>query len=573
MNKEKESKQSKIINYIGLGLVAIAYIGAVLNMLKVKREEEWSGKKVIRICHWQLEGGFREGINYVIDEFEKLHPDCKVVQLPMYDRAYAQFINTQLIGGTAPDIIELGFFAVEKSLGRYFYPLSEYVFEVNEFNADNEYAQTPWINTFKDGLRGNWDELNMDYFSVSLNFHTIRMYYNRNMVQKITGTDTLPTTYRGLLNVCRKIREYGRETGEDIFPIAASNYQISQLRDHYYQSLTTNYLVDIFENDFSYKQDGMDIYISYLKNLWDMNDPELKAGEEASKAFAPFYQKGFMAMQRQESLMSFIQQKSLIFSSGSWDVSSLIMQAKEAGFEIGILDLPNISPEDPEYGQYFDGVPSEASGGISCNFGLCRFSKYPDIAMKFLRFATSKKINAEMNKIIRWVPSIRNAEMLDVLKPFDPRMEGIPKGWRSKLALGTKTDLTESQSYWEYISDKTSYEDYIGTVRKRFIDDGIDDLSQHTIGYFQDLVPLDFSRSYFGLQLALQDLDTVKAEEYSQKLSYVTESYGVKYITAVDNVLRVLDVARLDNDRVKEMKNSYGYKTFIKEFVQSGQEQ
>ncbi|MBD3240249.1 MAG: carbohydrate ABC transporter substrate-binding protein, partial [Chitinivibrionales bacterium] len=150
--RDTEGLRSRIVNGIGITLVVVAYVGAVWNMIRTKREEEWTDKKVIRICHWQLESGFREGIDHAIKEFEKRFPDVKVVQLPIYERAYKQFVRTQLIGGTAPDLIERGDDVCESAVPRYYYPLTKYLYEPNEFNAGTELAETPWISTFRDGL-------------------------------------------------------------------------------------------------------------------------------------------------------------------------------------------------------------------------------------------------------------------------------------------------------------------------------------------------------------------------------------------------------------------------------------
>ena len=57
--------------------------------------------------------------------------------MPVSERGYGQFINTSLIGGTAPDIIERGFSDVATSpsyVARFFTPLRSYILDPNRYN-------------------------------------------------------------------------------------------------------------------------------------------------------------------------------------------------------------------------------------------------------------------------------------------------------------------------------------------------------------------------------------------------------------------------------------------------------
>ena len=154
--------------YLGFGLVVISYIAALTNVFRTGQEQTWTNKKVIRICHWQLETGFREAFEWVIGEYEKIHPDVKVIQLAIPDKAYQQYIVTQFVGRTAPDIIEAGQLAnsseaTNSTIARYFYGLSELVYQPNPYNDGNELKGVPWIHTFKHDLEWNWDAANLDY--------------------------------------------------------------------------------------------------------------------------------------------------------------------------------------------------------------------------------------------------------------------------------------------------------------------------------------------------------------------------------------------------------------------------
>jgi len=109
------------INLLGLLVLLVCYAGAIWNVVGTKRRE--SSREMIRLVHWQLETGVREGLQVLIDEFESRKAaegrQIEVVQIAIPERVYNQYVTTQLIGGTAPDMIQIGRFAPEY-LGRFF---------------------------------------------------------------------------------------------------------------------------------------------------------------------------------------------------------------------------------------------------------------------------------------------------------------------------------------------------------------------------------------------------------------------------------------------------------------------
>ena len=89
--------------------------------------------KVITIAHWQLEDGFREGIDEAIAAYEKAKAaeglKVKVNQVAIPVRGYPQWYLTQLIGGDPADVLEIT--GSSDILNQYFTPLSPYIGETN----------------------------------------------------------------------------------------------------------------------------------------------------------------------------------------------------------------------------------------------------------------------------------------------------------------------------------------------------------------------------------------------------------------------------------------------------------
>jgi ABC-type glycerol-3-phosphate transport system substrate-binding protein len=70
-----------------------------------RREAAAVDTVTIRIAHWQLEAGAREGLAEAAAEYEKLHPHVRIIQEAIPESTYGQWMSTQLMGGTAPDIV------------------------------------------------------------------------------------------------------------------------------------------------------------------------------------------------------------------------------------------------------------------------------------------------------------------------------------------------------------------------------------------------------------------------------------------------------------------------------------
>lgn len=565
----EESKPSGIINAIGIALIVISYTGALLNMLNTKRIEAFGDKKVVRICHWQLESGFREGLDYAIKEFEKLNPDVKIIQLPIYQRAFTQFVRTQLIGGTAPDLIEidlLGSASAMKMAGRYFYPLTREVYKPNEYNADNDFKDVPWLYTFKDGLQGAVNVSDLEYYSAGLNNFSTRLFYNKTLLKKVLGIDTLPADYRSFLAMCDSIMSYAKQQGKTLLPIAGANYQTGYVRNAYYSALTPEYYFIVDKNGDGLSPNYTKFY-AYLEGKFSFSDPQIRAAEEISRAFAKYYQPGFMAQDRMESGFAFAQQRAVIISSGSWDFQSLALQAHENGFEIGVARFPMPQTDDPEYGKYVKGDMYEASWTAG-RFGITRASKHPEVALKFLKFITSVKMNSKINDIIGWMPAVRNAAVRDELKPFELRQHGNP-GISSPLSIvgnyGGKTFSDDAKAYWEYISGTTGYDGFVRQIEKRFVVDGMADVYLDLLSQRDQTKQNDHDRSYYSAMMVVSS-GAANRQESLTKLLAMTSTFQANSFGIADRGYGLWKASQLKNDRVARLAEATEYGLMEKSF-------
>src|SRR5207253_501975 len=138
-------------------------------------------------------------------------------------------------------------------------------------------------------------------------------------------------------------------------------------------------------------------YAAFASNRMSFAAPPWKARLEVIKDVSQQFQPGFIGLQRDEALFLFAQQRGVFICTGTWDVNSLIEQAKDK-FEVGISEFPTPSRDDPQYGKLVFG-PVFDPARVAFPFGVTRFSKHADVAQSFLLYLASHKGNAELNNI------------------------------------------------------------------------------------------------------------------------------------------------------------------------------
>jgi len=588
LNK-KQDLESKIslFNIIGLAILAFCYLGALYNIYKVQGSGFVEGKKVIRLAHWQLELGVRDAIEELAKDFEAQNPGVDIVQIPITERAYAQWVTTQLIGRTAPDLIELGMFNVIDYCGRYFMPLGDIIRKPNPYNSkDPNLKNLPWMDTFHDGLASTYITELLDYYGIGFSRFTIRIFYNKDIFKEVLGSDAPPKDLTHLFEICDKINKYAEDKNKEIEsfnkeiqnsvtpiykyipflsppkkskfildPIASSRYQVSIFRPRYSSMLTAKRTLEL-DTDFDGYVSLQEFTISLIKGSITFDDEYNIAALRLMKDLSKYFNPGFMSIDRMDAGFAFVQGKAAMITSGSWDASSFIKKIKDqpagdiilevngkkvnsaaeaenaimlaaekrekielkierdtverkvsiapekgknlwervgikiqdisddegsskrpfvvnveelspaakAGikkrmrFNVGIFDFP-LPKNHPIYGKYFVGNVKEVAG-TGFGFGIVKYSKNADLAIKFLQFATTPQNNERLNSKAQWIPSVKGAKPIKTLEPFEPIEEGY-WGWLSFSKTGGRTGMIETQLYWPYISGESSIDDYL----------------------------------------------------------------------------------------------------------------
>ncbi|MDX2082031.1 MAG: ABC transporter substrate-binding protein [Terrimicrobiaceae bacterium] len=404
-------------DFFPLIVVGAALAWASVSIWQHRVHENPPGTIVIRIGHWQLEAGVREAIEAVARDYEKLHPNVRIVQDAIPDQVFAQWINTQLVGGTAPDLVEAGgLMAPPLWLNlqrRYLVPLTRYYARPNPYNAGTDLEGVPLTQTLKGG-NAVVPEL-QENMEISLSRVSVRLFYNRDLLRRVTGLETPPSDLGGFVEMCRKIQAAG------VIPVVGSSYHFGMWNQLFDAVTYPAWRRGDFNRDGYVGSD--ETFAAFQLGHLDMNFPAYRAKFDLIGELSPYFQPGFAGLTREEGVLLFAQQRAVFMSTGLWEALGLMELAK-GKFEIGVMKFPEPTANDERFGRYLEG-PIYEDPRIVFGFGVTKTSRHPEVAIDFLLFMASQRENERLNRIIGWIPNTVGADPDPTLAAFEPNLRGV----------------------------------------------------------------------------------------------------------------------------------------------------
>jgi len=467
-------------NHSALIVVTATFLWSAVAIMTSRHEEiPAKGAIILRLGHWQLEAGVREAFIAMAAKYHELHPDVTIVQDAVPEGTYGQWMTTQLMGGTSPDMIEVGlggaipYNVMMGYYSRYFLPMSASINQPNPYNKGTSLEGMPWRATYKDAMRFAYVEELQEYMQIPLSQFGVRIFYNKDLLRRLTGLKVAPHNYREFLEACRKIKSQVDDRGKPYTPIAGSAYHVGMWDGMMSDPLTYGALRRAdFNHDGAVGND--ELFVGFKTGLIDFSFPPYEAKFRMLRELTDQFQTGFTGLGRDEAVFLFAQQRAVFISTGTWDAGSLYEQARGV-FEMGIMDFPVPAGDDPEFGRISEGPVYERPAS-SFSFVITRTCKHPEAALDFLRFLGSQRGNEELNRIIGWIPAIQGTRVSDMLEPFDPHLEGI-FGYMP-VTLGGETIIKWQQLYSLYQVNQISYKDMADEFLPFYLEHGVQEWAE-----------------------------------------------------------------------------------------------
>ena len=449
------------MNYLAIVVLIFSFGMALWKVLQVRAQAQDPDIVFLRVTHWQLEAGFREAFDDIARRFEKAYLEesgqqVSIIQNALSERVYKQYVQTQGIGKTLPDLVQLGR-EEQGAVPRFFRSNTQEVQLPNPYNRGTDLEDVPWMDTYLDGMLGSVDPTDLEYYGAASSTYSIRLFYNSQLLEQAFGIDRPPTRYREFLDTCRRFQEWATAQGrDDLIPIAASRYQADVFRNMRAATLLEFMLTHDRDYDGNFGAND-EVLLAYASEEFDFYDPRVRADQLTVARITRFFPSGFMAMDRMEAQFRFTQGKALFCASGSWDAMSF---SSQVDFPMGIIDFPPPTRDDPEFGQYVRGRVSEADAPAVFRLAISKFSEHPDVALHFLQFLTSRENNQRFNRLSRWPPAIKGAQPHPLMVPFVRNPIGFWTADIHRIVGNGPCTTTYNQARWELVEHKVDYDGF-----------------------------------------------------------------------------------------------------------------
>lgn len=517
-------------NFLGIGLLMAAYAVSVVYVMHTEHvihSKDNSHIRYVRITHWQLEPGYREALQTVIDSYNALphvrQARIKVIQLPISEKVYYQTLNVHLISGTSPDLIEIGgtYLQGPSGITRFIEPLNSYANRPNPYNSAGKLPQkldpelrhylerAPWRETFLDGMSSSYNLQIKNYFGVPLSsIGGKRIFYNKKLMaqakqlirqglgstsrpgwlrrslmdreskckggtlpdspslRKWASTDAPPRTLGEFLLVCNALRNLSRTQHiAGLVPLAANRTSDDMLRNNYLPAFTGK-LATRLDLNLDGLTDHLDVLYGLRHGQWDFETPEIRAYYECLRAITRQMPKGFSGIDREQSISRFVSQKAAMLTSGVWDAASLFegaSHAPEGEFEVGQMPIP-MPGEGERWSGHLQGKAAEGEYSMGVQIGVYQKSLMKPWAIDFLQYITSFTVNQEFNNESGWISCIVGTEAKGRSQAFTPSIGGYSPRNGIDLRFSPMIATAYRGIFWNYLAGDISYETFVKEV-------------------------------------------------------------------------------------------------------------
>ena len=433
-------KTTAVLLRIGLVLAGIFFLLSAF--FAIRNHRNITGKilhpetKELIIAHWQLEDGFRDGVEHAIKEYERRKAaqgiKVKVRQIAVPVRGYAQWMTTQLLSGNPADIMEMrGFAALHNT---HFIPLSPYVTRPNPWNSDSPLRGMTWQESFSDNMISSLNPIYSEYFGVALFVFTTRLYVNMDLYRRACGSDELPTTVTQWIEACKKMRAYGMRVDKPVIPIGVRGFDKATLQQLLY-TYNSQICAPLSEEASPYGSTLSSSEIFRRVNDGTLPKERLLAPLELVCELGQYFADGFSAIDLEQTKYLFSQGNVGFFVDGTYNAWSIV---NNSPFEVKVGRIPMLDSRHP-LGKHAVEI-SEIGHGVAGTFGVTRKSRNPELALDFLQFLSSWRVNQEM--IVgscKWMSTLKKVRYQGVMKQLAPQSDAEYKPTPVFFSTGPKT--------------------------------------------------------------------------------------------------------------------------------------
>lgn len=418
------------------------------------RAAETGGKVRVDLTIWSRE--YEEAFKKVGADYERLHPEVDVVVDIVPPLFYLAWQQTQLIGGTAPAIMQ-------SAWGNLWGKNGLIICWDDYLGRDNSYTGTRWEDLF---YTENIDYLRDEAgraFMLPYDLVFTGIYYNKTMLESL-GIEGIPRTWSEWIRDMDTIREAG------IIPLTwppAEGAQLQWIARMLFDCLCRDKFAAINQRrarpeepyppltdpTYGYGEllDGEEVAIAFTAGILDpLKNPEFAEMARQFKRLVPYLQKGFNGADVREMKTLFLRQRAATMLDGTWNVVPLEEDISELPpeqrFEVALSRMPTLTQEDsPFVDGEFRGVGGP--GGLKFIVTNDMSPERLKWAVDFTQYLTSTDVAEYVFSHIKPIgpPNLRNVDPGELFAMFKDvpivKMEGYGSDEQSLDEVGAYLQL------------------------------------------------------------------------------------------------------------------------------------
>lgn len=408
---------------VGLLVLGLAFAWTCAVQIKRLAGTVVDDRKVVWVAHRFLHEGIRNALNEIARNYERVNPAVRIEFLEVPQNLWESWITTRLLGENAPELINSGHLTDEQT-SRYLEPLTSYLSHPNPAHVGTDLEEVVWRDTFVNGLNDNYNFHSrlMEYYAVPTSFNTRRFFYNKDQFRRLLGSDAPPETFEELLDICAQLQAATSDGTKGPLPVASSflhsRWLLSLVIQHYTQNLGRD--IDVYG---SANGSLLEAMASLVKGEWQPAEGAMRDAWLAYGELGRFFQPGYLAADREQATMLFMQGRAAMLFSASWDAQMVFTQAP---FEVGVFALP-LAEEAPHSGGRLRSV-SETNVALGGSFSVVRTAPNWREGLDFLHYLTSQSQNQVFANHSYRLPAVIGVNPAEDVRGFSPRTEGAAPG-------------------------------------------------------------------------------------------------------------------------------------------------
>lgn len=434
-----------------VGIVLVMALAAWPVLQRWVRRASEPDTTVLRVAHMSLDPPVHRAFDALAAEFQKTHPHVRIEQMPVPQRLYRTWLSTQLIGGTPPDIVEIPPWSAAEEVLPYFVELGEVLHRPNPANAGSPLADTPWHETFVNGLREqpNFYEVVLGYYSIPMSVITVRLVYNRDLLEKKYGFTHPPRTLSELALQCSAIEARNKLAGEAFVPLVVAGWKAENLLQSIARSRTATLAADLDPLHAGWNWDD-ERSVAYLRGRWSLTTPEIRESFVQMRELGRRFPPGFQSMTDGDAVFPFMQGQAVFYIALSGEYTTLLAQCD---FPLGVTPIPRAAATG-------SGKIAEGNLVSMASLGITRRSPHRELALKFLQFAASYRGNTLFSSLSQWLPAVRGLPVEKELEGFTADTGGDPPGFSPWLLNDPDLQLFMRQNLHVLLGRERSVEEF-----------------------------------------------------------------------------------------------------------------